>query len=353
VRRLATALSAVGLAAFAAFVVGDSGLAAPAEQLVFFTWADCIDPELVVESERETGAVVELSYYASDDRRDEILATSHALDYDLVVVSGLMIQPYVTRGWLAPISPESVPNLRHLEPRWRDAFPESERYGLPYFWGTLGIGYRKDLVPEGFSSWKEFYQPRASLRGRIAVLKSSRDIVGMALKALGHSVNSGDRDAIREAGRLLEAQKPFARSYGYISVNERSALVTGEVWASMLYSGDVISLREHNSDIEYVVPVEGSNLWCDCLAVLQSSEREELAARFIDFLNRPEIAARNARSLNYATPNRAALAQLPEEYRNDTVLHPDEELVSRSEMYRPLPPRTQKVVNSVFAGIVN
>jgi spermidine/putrescine transport system substrate-binding protein len=353
VKTYATALASVCIAAFAAFLFSSSGLADPAVQLAIFTWADYIDPELVAEFERENAVKVQFSYYASDDDRDEILATSHALDYDLVVISGLMIQPYVTRGWLAPISRESVPNLRHIEPRWRGAFPKSEEYGVPYFWGTLGIGYRKDLVPEGFSSWKEFYQPRESLRGRIAVLRSSRDVVGMALKALGHSANTADRDAIREAGRLLEAQKPFVRSYGYVSVDEQSALVTGEVFAGMLYSGDVISLREYHPDVDYVVPVEGSNIWCDYLAVFQSSKRKELAARFIDFLNRPEIAARNARFLNYATPNRAALARLPAKYLHDNIIHPGREVLSRSESYRPLPPRAQKEVNAIFARILN
>jgi spermidine/putrescine transport system substrate-binding protein len=340
-----------GLAALAALFASQPGRSQPAAQLTVLTWFDYVDMDLVEEFERETGALVRFSYYSSDDHRDQILATSHAPDYDLIVVNGLMIEAYANRGWLAPIAPASIPNVRHVDPRWRDAFPGGRDRGVPYFWGTLGIGYRKDLLPEGFSSWKEFFQPPQSLRGRISVLKSSRDAIGMALKALGHSVNTSDRSAIREAGRLLQAQRPFVRSYGYVSLSEDSALVTGEVWASMVYSGDVISLREYQAEIGYVVPAEGSNIWCDYLTVFQSSKQKELAARFIDFLNRPEVAARNALFLNYASPNSAARALLPPEHLQDEIVYPNEQVVSRSEFYRPLAPRAQRALNSVFATI--
>jgi spermidine/putrescine transport system substrate-binding protein len=352
-KRLWSRLAPCCVAALAVVVLGSSGLAEPGQQLEFLTWFDYVDPELVAEFERETGATVEFTYYSSDDHRDEMLAGSGASEHDLVAVSGLMVQAYAARGWLAAIAPESVPNLKHVEPRWRNAFPGVEEHGVPYFWGTLGIGYRKDLLPEGISTWKEFYQPPQSLRGRIALPKSSRDIVGMALKALGHSANSDDRNAIREAGRLLEGQKPFVASYGYVSLSEESALVSGEVWASMLYSGDVVQLRRYQPDIEYVVPEEGTNLWCDYLVVLEASHRKDLAVKFIDFLNRPEIAARNARFLSYATPNSAARDRLPAEYRENPIINPPEEVIARSEPYRLLAPRVQKAVNSVFAAIVD
>ncbi|MDH3451314.1 MAG: spermidine/putrescine ABC transporter substrate-binding protein, partial [Gammaproteobacteria bacterium] len=217
----------------------------------------------------------------------------------------------------------------------------------------LGIAYRQDLVPEGFKRWKDFFQPAEKLRGKISMLKSSRDILGMALKSLGHSANTNDRNAVREAGRLLEAQRPFVRSYEYISLNEESALVSGEVWASLAYSGDALMVQEHHDEIAYVVPEEGSNLWVDYLTVFQASPRKDLAARFIDFLNRPEIAARNAEFVYYATPNAAARQHVSDEYTEDPVIHPTEDVIARSEVYRELAPRTQKTVNSVFAQLVN
>jgi spermidine/putrescine transport system substrate-binding protein len=324
-----------------------------AEELVFLTWNDYLEPELVAEFEQETGAKVRLSYYSSDDHRNEIIAGSHDQNYDVVLIDGASMHAYAARGWLVPISSKSVPNLKHLDRRWRTAFPGAEEFGVPYFWGTLGIAYRKDLLPDGISSWKDFHQPPESLRGRISTLKSSRDIVGMALKALGYSANSNDRNEIREAGRLLAAQKPFIRTYGYVSVDEDSALVTGELWASMVYSGEVALMRRFNSNIEYVVPTEGTNLWCDYLAGFASSSHKDLAMKFIDFLNRPDVATRNAVALKYASPNAAARERLPKEDLENSVINPSEEVIARSEKYERLSPRAQKAVNSLFAVTVD
>ena len=323
------------------------------EELVFLTWADYLDPEVVAEFESETGITIKFAYYESDDGRDEILTNSDGRGYDLAIINGLMLQSYAKRNWLAPAAQHSMANLTHLEPRWRTAFPAAERYGVPYFWGTLGIAYRRDLVPEGFNSWTDFFQPAEKLRGKITMLKSSRDILGMALKSLGHSANTNDRNAVREAGRLLEAQRPFVQSYEYVSLNEESALVTGDVWASLAYSGDALMVQEHHDQIAYVVPEEGSNLWVDYLTVFQASPRKDLAAKFIDFLNRPEIAARNAEFVYYATPNTAARQHVSDEYAEDSVIHPTADVIARSEVYRELAPRTQKTVNSLFAQIIN
>ena len=349
--RIAPAIAALlAVLATAAPLAGDPE--GTPQRLVFLTWADYIDPELVEQFERESGTRVELAYFESDDRRDEILAGNDGRGYDVVLVNGLMLSAYAERGWLAPLPVTAMTGLEQIENRWRTAFPAAERYGAAYFWGTLGIGYRRDLVPDGFDSWQDFFAPAEALRGHISMLKSSRDVVGMALKSLGHSANSDDRTAIREAGRLLQAQKPFVRSYEYVQLGENSSLLSGEVWASLMYSGDALMLQEHSDDIEYVVPDEGGNLWVDYLAIAQESPHRKLAARFIDFLNRPEVAARNAEFVYYATPNRAARAYLSDEYFANPVIHPSESVISRSETYRELAPRAQKTLNSIFVQLV-
>ena len=112
-------------------------------------------------------------------------------------------------------------------------------------------------------------------------------------------------------------------------------------------------MRRFNSNIEYVVPTEGTNLWCDYLAVFATSSHKDLAMKFIDFLNRPDVAARNAVALKYASPNSAARERLPKEDLENSVINPSEEVVARSEKYEPLSPRAQKTFNSLFAATVD
>lgn len=321
--------------------------------LEFLTWADYIDPMLVKEFEQETGIHINFTFYESDDARDEVVSSEDGRGYDLAIVNGLMLQSYAKRHWLSPIAQNDIPNMAHIETRWRNAFPASKRYGVPYFWGTLGIAYRQDLLPDGFTTWKDFFEPTENLRGKITMLKSSRDILGMALKSLGYSANTNDRKAINEAGQLLMAQRPFVHSYEYVSLSESSPLVSGEVWASLAYSGDALMVQEHHHEIAYVVPEGGSNLWVDYLTVFHNSPRRDLAIKFVDFLNQPEIAARNAEFVYYATPNQAALKFVSEEYKENQTINPMPSVINRSEIYQELAPRSQKIVNSIFADLVN
>ncbi len=324
-----------------------------ARNLAFLTWFDYIDPEVVAEFEQKHDVKINFTYYESDDARDGILADSTGTGYDLAIVNGVSLNSYTKLNWIAPLSEDDIPNLALIEPRWRSAFPSSESYAVPYFWGTLGIAYRKDLVPEGFDSWTDFFQPAEKLRGKISMLRNVRDVFGMALKSLGYSVNTNDRAAIREAGRLLERQLPFVLSYSYPSAGSDSSLITGDVWASLAYNGDTLMLQEQHDQIAYVVPKEGGNLWADYLVIMQSSQNKELSAQFIDFLNQPKIAARNAEFVYFATPNSRAHAFVSAEYSADPAIYPSAEILERSEPYQELAPRTLKTVNGLFIQLTN
>lgn len=320
--------------------------------LILLNWADYMDPELVIRFEQKFNARVKDIYYESDDHRDSMLTEADGKGFDLVMVNGLRLDLYRRRGWLAPLNEKEIPNLVHISPKWLDAF-NARGSAVPYFWGTLGVGYRKDLVPEEIRSWHQFFQPDPALSGKITMIKNARDIVGMALKALGYSANSEDSGQLAKAERLLKAQRPHVQTYTYVDLDEHSPLLTGKVVAALMYSGDALMVREYDSNIAYVVPQEGSNLWVDYLVVLSSSPNQALARAFINFLNEPGNAAQLAQHVHYATPNRAAEALLPEAFRADSVIYPDASVLDRSEFYHSLSPRVIRKYNRIKDLLVN
>ena len=341
--------------------VGVSGLPAladmqntpPKQELVFLNWSDYLDPEILKEFETTANVKVREFYFETDEARNEILLEMDATGYDLVIVDGGSIRKLAKRGWLEPLDTSAIANLKHLYPRWRTALPEAEKYGVPYFWGTLGIAYRKDLVPEPMTSWMHLFRPHESLRNKIVMIRNPADLIGMALKSLGYSANSTDRKALSAAEALLMQQKPFVKAYSYVALSEESALITGAVAAAMIYSGDALMLGEHDPNIVYAFPEEGSHIWVDYVAILSRSKNKALARKFINFLNEPRIAARNAQFVHYATPNKAAEAFLPAEYFQDPVIYPSDKALEKSEFYdKRFPSRVLRKRSAIFAQVV-
>jgi len=320
-------------------------------ELVLLNWSEYMDPELIKEFEQKHSVKIRQAYFETDELRDDMLLATNGAGYDLVVSNGPALHAYAKRNWLAPLDRANVPNLKHVDPKYLDAFPSTAGHAVPYFWGTTGIAYRKDKIIAPVTSWKQLFQPADALRGKIVMIKDSHDLIGMALKALGYSANSTDKKELAEAEQLLLAQKPYVKTYSYVSLTKESVLVTGEAWMAMMYSGDALMLKEHHPDITYVVPEEGGNIWIDYLVVMRASTKQALAHKFIDFLLEPKNAVRLAQFVYYATPNKTAEKMLPKDFLNDPVIYPSGEVLDKSESYAILPSRAAKTRNSIFSRV--
>jgi spermidine/putrescine transport system substrate-binding protein len=327
--------------------------AAPsAREIVFLTWADYIDPDVVRDFEHKFHAHIRFVYFETDDARDDLMVQSDGHGYDLVTVNSPQFHTYVKQGWLSPLGEEAIPNLRHISEHWKNAVQGAGGYGVPYFWGTTGIAYRADLVPDKLRSWKQIFEPQDAIKGKIVMVRNARDVIGMALKALGYSADSSDPAALQQAERLLLSQKPYVKSYSYVSLGEGSMLLSGQASVAMMYSGDALMLREHDPRVVYTVPAEGGEIWLDYLTVMASSPHKKLAKEFINFLNEPANAARVALFVHYATPNEAAEKLLPAEFLRDPVVYPSPEVLNRCEFYGDLPPRGVQIRNRIFARLL-
>jgi spermidine/putrescine transport system substrate-binding protein len=326
--------------------------AAEPQELVILTWSEYMDPELVQQFESQNNAIIKFVYFESDELRDDMLVNADGAGFDIICSNGRSIKTYAKRGWLEPIGARQLPNRKHIDPRWLNAFPHASEYAVPFFWGTEGIAYRKDLVKTPITSWKQILKPAAELQGKIVLVKDARGLMMMALKSLGQSINTSDRKILKQAEELLLAQKPHVKDYSYVALTEESALVKGTALAALAYSGDALALAEHDENIAYVVPQEGTALWVDYLVVSKASKHKKLAMDFLNYINEPKVAAQLAEFVYYASPNQAAEKHLPEDFLNDPVIYPDKSIIDRGEFYLELPPRTQRSYNNILPQIV-
>jgi spermidine/putrescine transport system substrate-binding protein len=190
---------------------------------------------------------------------------------------------------------------------------------------------RRDRVPDFEASWALVFDP-ARQRGPFVLIDSMRDMLGVALKAAGRSVNSTDPEDVRRAGEAVLAAKRSALSLGFEGgVGGKNKVLSGAAALAIVYNGDALRGMEEDPGVAFEVPHEGSILWVDAMAVPARAPHPQAAHRFIDYLLRPEVGARLARFNRYATPNRAAFDLLTPEERSDAAVYPPPEVRRRLE----------------------
>ncbi len=345
------ALLAIFISVPSGFADSTSG-AGPTE-LTFLNWSEYMDPALIESFEKEYNVDVKELFFETDETKEEMILASGGKGFDVVLSSGMPVSSYIKQGWLAKLSEAEIPNMKHVDPRWRNAKPEISDYVVPYVWGTTGIVYRRDLLKREIKSWLQFYRPEEDLRGKIVTIKDSAEIVGMALKALGYSMNSEDRGHYADARELLFAQKPYILEYSYVALNDESSLLTGKTWMAMVYNGDGLILQQKHPGIVFTIPREGTALWVDYLVVMDQSNNKKAAYQFINFLNRPENAARLAEYLMFATPNTEAKKHLSSEHLNNKMIYPNRAALENSEVETQLSPRIEKLRRTIFSEVIH
>lgn len=288
-----------------------AGAAAPdgklAKELRLYNWDRYMDPQVLKDFEREFGVrVIEDKFASNEDLLAKIQASG---GYDVIVPSDYTVQIMIRRQLLAPLDHRNLPNLKNLGRRFREmAYDPGNRYSVPYLWGTSGLGYSRKHFRKPPDGWDDVFNPDKlkKYKGRVSMLNDMRETIGAALIYKGFSPNTTDPSQLEAAKQVLLAQKPYLAKYD--SEAYKDSLAAGETVLAHGWSGEILARREENPDVAFVVPREGSFLFVDNLAVPKTSKNKYTAEVFINYLLRPEVAARNSSYLRYPTPNEAAEA---------------------------------------------
>jgi spermidine/putrescine transport system substrate-binding protein len=306
-----------------------SGCGKKQPTLYVYNWGDYIDMSILDEFEKETGIRVVYDTYATNEDM-YVKIKSGGGKYDVIFPSDYMLTRMREEGMLEKIDLNKIPNHKNIEERFlHPEYDPNNEYSLPYKWGTLGILYNTKMVDEKVDSWGILWDPKYTKN--ILMLDSQRDSIGAALLYLGYSINTLDPGELAEAGELLKQQKPLVLAY--VVDEGKDKMAAGEAALALVWSGEATYAREENADLEYAIPREGTNIWFDVMAIPKGAQNIEGAHLFMDFLNRPDIAFRNADFTGYATPNAAARAMLDPEISGDRSIYPEDEDLVNAEVF--------------------
>ncbi|MBN8904216.1 MAG: polyamine ABC transporter substrate-binding protein [Rhodospirillales bacterium] len=353
------------LAVFACLLLGPPALAQ--ERVVnVYNWTDYTDPKALERFTAETGIKVQYDVFDSLETLEGKLLAGHS-GYDVVVPSN---EPTLSRlikaGALAEIDRSRVPNWKNLDPdlmRRVETSDPGNRHGAIYLWGTIGLGVLPDkvraLAPDAaMDSWTLLFKPENAKRIAkcgITMMDSAIDVIPSVLAYLGKNPNSTDPGDLAAVEKTLMAIRPYIRTFA--SGGALEAMATGETCLVFDYSGDVIQAQARAAEagrgvtVRYVAPKEATEVGFDMLAIPADAPHKAEALAFIDFMLRPDIAARNVDIVAYASANLAAKEKIKPAILADKGVYPDEPTTARLFTITSYDDRLQKVVTREWTRV--
>jgi putrescine transport system substrate-binding protein len=247
-------------------------------------------------------------------------------------------------------------------------YDPGNQYAVNYMWGTTGIGYnvkkaREALKADGpldtaMASWDTVFKPGELAKFKdcgIHMLDSADDIMPAALHYLGLDPNTTAQADFDKAAELLIKIRPNVRKFN--SSEYLNALASGEICLMVGWSGDIKQAQKRAAEarngveIGYAIPREGAQMFFDNLAIPKDAANVAEAHALINYLLRPEVAAKNTNLMQYANGNLASQKLIDKAVLDDKTVYPDAATMAKLYTISAHDQKTQRLLNRLWTRI--
>jgi len=335
-----------------------------------YNWSDYVEPSVIEAFSKETGIKVKYDTFDSNDTLETKLLAGRS-GYDVVVPTAYFLERQIKAGVFQKLDKSKLSNLGNVWPeivRRLAAYDPGNEYAVNYMWGTTGIGYnikkaRDILKPNGpieaaMASWDIVFKPENLAKFKncgVHMLDSADDILTAALHYLGHDPNTKLSTDFDKAAELLIKVRPSVLKFN--SSEYLNALASGEICLVVGWSGDIKQAQKRAAEakagieIGYAIPKGGAQMWFDNLAIPKDAGNVAEAHALIDYLLRPEVAAKNSNFLGYANGNIASQKLIDKAVLEDRTVYPDAAAMSTFYTIAAHEQRTQRLMNRLWIKI--
>ncbi|NLL42767.1 MAG: spermidine/putrescine ABC transporter substrate-binding protein [Firmicutes bacterium] len=307
---------------------------AAAGEINLMTWGgDFIPREIINEFEAETGIKVHYKEVTSNEDMQSLLEANPD-QYDLAVVTDYMVDILRQTNMLGVLDKDQLPNYANINPVYHGPYYDpTDEYSIPYAVSTslllVNPAAVESLGAQPITGYNDLWQKE--LVNNVVVVDWSVEIMGVALKALGYEYNETDPEKVAKAREKLFALKP--NIVRFETNTPEDSLVNGEAVAGFMYSNQAVKGVQARPDLAPVFPVEGMPIFIDSWVMSKEAPNKEGAYQFLNFIMRPEIAARIADLTKFTSPNKAAEEFLPEDFKNNPMLNLADEVLENTSFY--------------------
>jgi putrescine transport system substrate-binding protein len=325
-------------------------------------WSDYIQPSVITDFEKEYGIHVNYDVFDSNEILETKLLTGHT-NYDIVVPSAAFLERQLQADIYQKLDKSLLPNLQNVDPEVARAaalYDPGNQHSVDYMWITSGVGYnaaaiRERLADAPVDSWRMLFDPAVVSKFQdcgVSILDAPSEVVGTVLLYLGRNPNSNSTEDLKAAEQALHAIRPFVRyvdSSRYID-----NLANGDICLVMGWSGDIKQAHDRAQeagkgiDIAYSIPKEGAISNYDVLAIPADAPHVKNAHLFINYLLRPDVAAKNSNLIKYANALSPGIQPLDPAVRDDPGVYPSAEVRARLTPERPRPSDYQRLLTRMW-----
>ena len=284
-----------------------------AENLVVSNWDGYMAADAIDSYSAETGNGAELVLHGTNEEIMGKLIASKGKGYDVVFVSSPFAEVLNNLGLAETLDHAKLPNIVNLyaEAGQLEHDP-GNAFSVPYAWGTTGLCYRSDKISDTPDSWMDLLAPSEEVTGKTTMLATDRWLLGAGFLAKGFSVNETDAGKVAEVRDLLVDAKKTLLAYDDTTFYAK--LVSGEAELVHAWDGWCNYGIAENTDIKYVIPEEGSDLWVDTMVILKNSEKKDEAHAFVNFILDSKNHGWAAENILYKVPNQPAMESLSDDF---------------------------------------
>lgn len=304
--------------------------------------------DIISEFEKLTGISVNYTTYATNE---ELYAKmkAGAADYDIIIPSDYMISKMINEDMLDKLDYSNIPNYANVDEKYKNTeFDPGNEYSVPYFWGTVGIIYNKNLVSETDFGWEILWDEKYA--DRILMFDNPRDAFAIAENMLGFSLNTENAGELNAAAQKLKEQKPLVQAYVMDEIFDKMG--AEEAAVAPYYAGDAVTLMADYDFLGFKLPESGTNMFIDSVCIPKGAAEKKAAEMFINFLLEPEVGLCNSEYVGYSSPNTKTFDMIDESVKNDSISYlGDDYLSAHTETFKSLSAGGDKLMSDLWTQI--
>lgn len=331
-----------------------------------YNWSDYIAEDTIQNFEGKTKIKVTYDVFDSNEVLEtKLLAGSSG--YDVVVPTINFFGRQIQAGVFQPLDRSKIPNYDKLDPvqmaRIANQDPGNQ-YGIPYMWGTTGIGYNVEKLTAVFgstdvtNSWDLVFKPENISKLKdcgVTLLDTPSELIPIALNYMGEDPNSTDPAIIDKAAALLKTIRPYVSNFH--SSQYIDALANGDTCLVVGWSGDVIQARDRAAEAEngvtigYAIPKEGAPQWFDIMAIPKDAKNLDAAYAWINEMLDPQVMANNSNYISYPNALPASWPLMDQTIVNDTTIFPPPEVQAKLFTFAIIPPDVDRQYTRIWTEL--